>query len=143
MVKKIHRTYNKNNNKNVDNRYKPYEPRTTNNGPSTNNSYIYNGRVLTGDPNNNNTNVFNNNNTRTGLTGVDPLGRPIGLTGNGSITGNTNIPKVEKDYPKSGESNIKTIIGIFIVTILMGVMYVYQNKIRKLNVKTKRNRKIR
>ena len=124
-----------NNNKGNDNRYKPYSPRETNNGPS----YVYNGRVITGDPNNNNTNIFNN--TRPGLTGVDSSGRPIGLTGNGNGNVNKTIPKVDKDYPRSGESNFKMVVGIFIITILAGVMYVYMNKLKKIDRKSKKTRK--
>lgn len=126
---------NENNNRGNDNRYKPYSPRETNNGPS----YVYNGRVITGDPNNNNTNIFNN--TRPGLTVVDSSGRPIGLTGNGNGNVNKSIPKVDKDYPRSGESNLKMVVGIFIITILVGVMYIYKNKLKKIDRKSKRTRK--
>ena len=110
-----------------------------NNGGTTN-QYIYNGRVLTGDPNNNSTNIFNSRNVP-GTNNNNPSGRGIGLTGingNNGGTYGTTIPKVDKDLPKSGESNIKAVIGIFAISILCGVMYIYQNKLRKITRKSRK-----
>ena len=110
-----------------------------NNGGTTN-QYIYNGRVLTGDPNNNSTNIFNSRNVP-GTNNNNPSGRGIGLTGingNNGGTNGTTIPKVDKDLPKSGESNIKAVIGIFAISILCGVMYIYQNKLRKITRKSRK-----
>ena len=36
------------------------------------------------------------------------------------------------------ESNIKAVIGIFAISILCGVMYIYQNKLRKITRKSRK-----
>ena len=48
------------------------------------------------------------------------------------------MPKVEKKLPKTGESNFKVVLGIFIVAILGGVMYVYKNKLSRITRKTRK-----
>lgn len=126
---------------NNNGRYVPNQNNNRNNsgnGTGNNKQYIYNGKVLTGDPNNNSTNIFNSTNLR-GADPNDPL-RRIGLqTENERNNSNSSsIPKVEKDLPKSGESNSKVVIGIFAVTILIGIMYIYGGKLKKINRKSRR-----
>lgn len=126
---------------NNNGRYVPNQNNNRNNsgnGTGNNRQYIYNGKVLTGDPNNNSTNIFNSTNLR-GADPNDPL-RRIGLqTENERNNSNSSsIPKVEKDLPKSGESNAKVVIGIFAVTILIGIMYIYGGKLKKINRKSRR-----
>ena len=126
---------------NNNGRYVPNQNNNRNNngnGTGNNKQYIYNGKVLTGDPNNNSTNIFNSTNLR-GADPNDPL-RRIGLqTENERNNSNSSsIPKVEKDLPKTGESNSKVVIGIFAVTILIGIMYIYGGKLKKINRKSRR-----
>lgn len=126
---------------NNNGRYVPNQNNNRNNsgnGTGNNRQYIYNGKVLTGDPNNNSTNIFNSTNLR-GADPNDPLKR-IGLqTENERNNSNSSsIPKVEKDLPKTGESNSKVVIGIFAVTILIGIMYIYGGKLKKINRKSRR-----
>ena len=123
---------------NNNGRYVPNANNNNGNGTGNNRQYIYNGKVLTGDPNNNSTNIFNSTNLR-GADPNDPL-RKIGLqTENERNNSNSSsIPKVEKDLPKTGESNSKVVIGIFAVTILIGIMYIYGGKLKKINRKSRR-----
>ena len=61
-----------------------------------------------------------------------------GINGNNVDTSNVTVPKVEKKLPKTGGSNFKVVLGIFIVAILGGVMYVYKNKLSRITRKTRK-----
>lgn len=139
---------NNNGNNNQGSNTGRYTPNTTNNsgnnanGSDNTRQYIYNGKVLTGNPNNNSVNLFNSTNLR-GANANDPL-RQIGLETLNDSTGNngtnsTNIAKVDKNLPKTGENNIKVVMGIFAITILIGIMYIYRNKLGRIDRKTGKN----
>ena len=133
---------NGNNNSNQNSNNSGNNGANGNNNGGTTNQYIYNGRVLTGDPNNNSTNIFNSNNVP-GTNNNNQPGRGIGLTGingnNGAANNNgTVVPKVNENLPRSGESNFKVVIGIFAISILGGIMYIYQNKLRRITRRSRR-----
>ena len=62
------------------------------------------------------------------------------ITGNNGAANNngTVVPKVNENLPRSGESNFKVVIGIFVISILGGIMYIYQNKLRRITRRSRR-----